>query len=82
MAIGTDAGHATQSAQDVSTQTAFAIIAGVAALFVALVVLVFYFMRDKTMSKEILDVQRRFDAFKVWDKVTLTECACTKSKRC
>eukprot|EP00983_Pelagomonas_calceolata_P038567 1136838-Pelagomonas_calceolata.AAC.1 len=53
-----------ESSEDVNTQTAFAVIAGVAAIFVALVVLVFYFMRDKTMTKEILDVQRRFDAFK------------------
>jgi len=58
-----------ESERDVSTQTAFAVIAGVAAVFVALIVLVFYLMRDKTMSKEIVDVQRRFDAFKVLEIV-------------
>jgi hypothetical protein len=50
---------------DYSTQTAFAVIAGVAAILVACVVFIFYFTRDKAMVKEIIEMQRRFDLFKV-----------------
>ena len=55
----------TQHVDDVNTQTAFAVIAGCAALVVALIVVVFYWLRDRAMNREITEVQRRFDALKV-----------------
>ncbi len=48
-----------------NTQTAFAVISGVAAILVGFVVLIFYFVRDKGMMKEIVEMQRRFEALKV-----------------
>ncbi len=48
-----------------NTQTAFAVIAGTAAIIVGFIVVLFYYMRDKGMAREIIEMQRRFDAFKV-----------------
>lgn len=53
------------SSSGTDTQTAFAVIAGVATILVACVVFIFYFTRDRAMVKEIIEMQRRFDLFKV-----------------
>mmetsp|Transcript_20601 Transcript_20601/g.45124 ORF Transcript_20601/g.45124 Transcript_20601/m.45124 type:complete len:506 (+) Transcript_20601:201-1718(+) len=47
-----------------STQTAFAVIAGVAAIVVAAVVLFFYFIRDRQLQAELLEINNRFEYLK------------------